>query len=225
MLTSLLRGDWSSYLFQIFVRLLVVFTALPFHEFAHGWMARRLGDHTAESLGRLDLNPLHHFDPIGTTMLLLTGYGWAKPVPINPLYFKNRKTGMAITALAGPVSNLLLAWVLLIVYKALVLLPYNTFTYTLLLMVQIMVSTNVSLAVFNLLPCPPLDGAKIFGALLPDQIYWTVMRYEQMIMYVLFALIMFTPILDRPLSLLTGLMYRLLDFLTGFMDLFLRLLY
>lgn len=225
MLTSLLRGDWSSYLFQIFVRLLVVFTALPFHEFAHGWMARRLGDHTAESLGRLDLNPLHHFDPIGTTMLLLTGYGWAKPVPINPLYFKNRKTGMAITALAGPVSNLLLAWVLLIVYKALVLLPYNTFTYTLLLMVQIMVSTNVSLAVFNLLPCPPLDGAKIFGALLPDRIYWTVMRYEQIIMYVLFALIMFTPILDRPLSLLTGLMYNLLDFLTGFMDLFLRLLY
>ena len=224
MLTSLKRGDWSGYLFQILVRVLVVFTALPFHEFAHGWVARRLGDHTAERLGRLDLNPLHHFDPVGTTMLLLTGYGWAKPVPINPMYFKNHKTGMALTALAGPVSNLLLAWVLLILYKAMVVLPYNTFTYTLLMMVQIMVSTNISLAVFNLIPCPPLDGAKIFGALLPDRIYWSVMRYEHIIMYALFALIMFTPVLDRPLALLTGLMYRLLDILTGFMDLLLRLL-
>ena len=105
-----------------------------------------------------------------------------------------------------------------------VVLPYNTFTYTLLMMVQIMVSTNISLAVFNLIPCPPLDGAKIFGALLPDRIYWSVMRYEHIIMYALFALIMFTPVLDRPLALLTGLMYRLLDILTGFMDLLLRLL-
>lgn len=225
MITNIMNGDWTGYLFQILVRVLVVFTALPLHEFAHGIVARKLGDPTAERMGRLDLNPLRHFDPIGTTMLLFTGYGWAKPVPINPSYFKNPKSGMALTALAGPVSNILLATVLLMVYKLLgYFVPSNTVTEMLMMMFYIMISTNISLAVFNLLPCPPLDGAKIFGALLPDRIYWRIMQYERYIMMVLFAVIMFTPFLDRPLSILTGLMHRLIDFLTGFVDIIARAL-
>lgn len=222
MISSLMSGNWSMYLFQILVRVLVVFTALPLHEFAHGWVARKLGDHTAERMGRLDLNPLHHFDPFGTTMLLLTGYGWAKPVPINPVYFKNPKKGMALTALAGPVSNILLAAVLMIVYKLLYFfVPQNPVTDMLVMMFSIMISTNISLAVFNLLPCPPLDGAKIFGAFLPDRIYWSVMQYERYIMMALFGLVMFG-FLDRPLSMLTGLMQRLILFLTSFVDLIAR---
>lgn len=222
MISSLMSGNWSMYLFQILVRVLVVFTALPLHEFAHGWVARKLGDHTAERMGRLDLNPLHHFDPFGTTMLLLTGYGWAKPVPINPVYFKNPKKGMALTALAGPVSNILLAAVLMIVYKLLYFfVPQNPVTDMLVMMFSIMISTNISLAVFNLLPCPPLDGAKIFGAFLPDRIYWSVMQYERYIMMALFGLVMFG-FLDVPLSMLTGLMQRLILFLTSFVDLIAR---
>lgn len=222
MISSLMSGNWSMYLFQILVRVLVVFTALPLHEFAHGWVARKLGDHTAERMGRLDLNPLHHFDPFGTTMLLLTGYGWAKPVPINPVYFKNPKKGMALTALAGPVSNILLAAVLMIVYKLLYFfVPQNPVTDMLVMMFSIMISTNISLAVFNLLPCPPLDGAKIFGVFLPDRIYWSVMQYERYIMMALFGLVMFG-FLDRPLSMLTGLMQRLILFLTSFVDLIAR---
>lgn len=221
MLTSLMSGDIAGYLFQIFIRLIVVFTALPVHEFAHGLVARRLGDHTAESMGRLDLNPLHHFDMFGTTMLLLTGYGWAKPVPINPRNFKNPKTGMALTALAGPVSNILLGTAILLLYKLVgYFLPLNQqFVLVLMDAFAIMVSTNVSLAVFNLLPIPPLDGAKIFGALLPDRIYWRVMQYEQYIMIGLFAVIMFTPILDRPLRFLTNGVLNGMDFVTSFVDL------
>jgi len=219
-----MSGNLSGYLFQILVRVLVVFTALPVHECAHGWVARKLGDHTAESMGRLDLNPLHHYDPFGTTMLLLTGYGWAKPVPINPMYFKNRKTGMALTALAGPVSNILLAAVLAVVYRVVALfLPGNGVTFFVLSALSIMISTNISLAVFNLLPCPPLDGAKIFGALLPDRLYWTVMRYEQYIMIALFGLVMLG-FLDRPLALLTGLVQRFVWFITGFVELLARVI-
>ena len=225
MLSSLMSGGLPAFLFQIFVRILVVFTALPLHEYAHGLAAKKLGDPTAQQMGRLDLNPLHHFDPIGTTMLILTGYGWAKPVPVNPMYFKNRKAGMALTALAGPISNILLAGVLLIVDKSLFyFLPSNTVVSMFQTMFSIMISTNISLAVFNLLPIPPLDGWKVFGALLPDRAYWTIMRYEQYIMLALFALIMFTSVLNWPLSFLTGWVYRGLDFLTCFVDLIARMI-
>ena len=91
MLSTIMNGDWPTFLMQVLIRLIVVFTALPIHEYAHGWVAYKLGDYTAKSQGRLDMNPLRHFDPFGTTCLLLTGFGWAKPVPINPYNFKNPK--------------------------------------------------------------------------------------------------------------------------------------
>lgn len=227
MLAQLFTGsiDWTQFLFQIFIRLIVVFTALPLHEFAHGWVAKKLGDPTASNLGRLNLNPLQHFDPIGTTCLLLTGVGWAKPVPINPSYFKNRKRDMALTALAGPVSNILLAAVLLLIYKILAYFaPGFAFFDVLILAISLMLSINISLAVFNLLPIPPLDGAKFFGALLPDRIYWNVMRYEQIIMFVLLAVLMFTNLLDYPISWLSGKIYSFLNVITGFVDWIARIL-
>lgn len=222
MLSNIFSGgfDIQTFLFSIFIRLIVIFTALPIHEFAHGWVAKKLGDPTASNQGRLNLNPLQHIDPFGTTLLLLTGFGWAKPVPINPSYFKNRKVGMALTALAGPVSNILLGSVILILFKVLLyFVPYTQFTTVLLQAFSIMISTNITLAVFNLLPIPPLDGAKIFGALLPDRIYWTVMRYEQYIMFALLAVMMFTNLLSTPLNWLSGHLYSLMNFLTGFVDL------
>lgn len=212
--------DWVSFLFDLFIRLIVVFTALPIHEYAHGLVAKKLGDPTASMQGRLNLNPFHHFDPIGTTCLLLTGFGWAKPVPVNPGYFKKPKQGMALTALAGPLSNLLLATALTLIFKVIAyFVPYNNFVVVLLSAISLMISINISLAVFNLLPIPPLDGAKIFGALLPDRIYWKVMQYERIIMIALFALLFATDILDLPISWLSGKIYTGIDFLTGFVDL------
>ena len=147
----------------------VVVTALPVHELAHGLVADRLGDHTAREQGRLTLNPFAHLDLFGTLALLLFGFGWAKPVPVNPSHFKKPKRDMALTALAGPLSNILLALILMVVFK--VYMFYGNINSTAGLMfgqiIYTILWTNLTLAVFNLLPVPPLDGAKILDAVLP----------------------------------------------------------
>jgi len=219
-----MNGDWPTFLMQVLIRLIVVFTALPIHEYAHGWVAYKLGDYTAKSQGRLDMNPLRHFDPFGTTCLLLTGFGWAKPVPINPYNFKNPKKGMALTALAGPVSNLLLAAALMVIYKILYyFVPMGgQFAAVLMLVISTMISLNVGLAVFNLLPVPPLDGAKIFGYFIPDRYYWKIMQYEQYIAMALFAAV-FLGLFDIPLSFLRNLAYDGIYYLTYFIDFIARL--
>ena len=141
---------------------LVVFFCLPVHEYAHGFIANKLGDPTAKSMGRLDFNPLAHLDPIGTVAIFLFGFGWAKPVPVNPNYFKNPKRGMALTALGGPVSNILMALIAMILYKLTVVLgmAFPGAASVLLILSYILfglISLNLSLAVFNLVPIPPLD--------------------------------------------------------------------
>lgn len=220
-----------NFIFQVFIRAIVVFTALPFHEYAHGFVAKKLGDYTATSQGRLTLNPLAHFDIIGTTCLLLTGFGWAKPVPVNPRNFKNPKAGMALTSLAGPVANIILATVLMIIYKIIFFfLPSTTFLSVLGTVISTMISINVGLAVFNLLPVPPLDGAKIFGAFLPNRIYFSIMKYEQQIMMVFFIILFGNNFLYNatgidllfPLNYISRFLYTGIDFITKFIDLIAR---
>ena len=160
---------YSGFSFQsiIYVLILavVVLLALSIHETAHGFAAYKLGDPTAKYDGRLSLNPLKHIDPIGALSLFFFGFGWAKPVMINPNYFKNLKRDTALTALAGPVSNILLAFVGMLFWVHLVPVLHNAY-FT--MFIRMFILLNVNLAVFNLLPIPPLDGSKIFLTLLPQ---------------------------------------------------------
>ena len=168
--------------------------ALTVHEYCHGYVAYRLGDPTARSLGRLSLNPLKHLDPIGTLFMILFGFGYAKPVPINPRYFKDPRKGMALTAAAGPLSNLLLAFLGALLYRlTLLLLPIVRKEF-LLKFILILVSffaafhyLNLSLCVFNMIPLPPLDGSRILYIFLPPRLYFRIMKYERVIMIILLA--------------------------------------
>ncbi|WP_079987993.1 site-2 protease family protein [Anaerotruncus rubiinfantis] len=210
-------------MYVIFARLIVLFTSMPVHEFAHGWVAHKLGDDTAYYQGRLDFNPLAHLDPFGTILLLFTGFGWAKPVPINPRNFTRKislRGGVALTAVAGPVANIILAFFTLLLFKILAyFIPMGNAVSIIAQILSLMVSINVSLAVFNLLPIPPLDGYNIVSYFIPAKWEYTIMQYQQYIFLGLMALMMFTNILSGPLNILTGLIYKLLNFATGFVDL------
>ena len=163
--------------------------SLTVHETAHGFAAYLLGDRTAMREGRLSLNPLRHIDLVGLALLFTAGFGWAKPVPVDPRHFRNPKKGMAMTALAGPVSNFLLAIILVAICKVIYLYnrPANLLVelfYTLLYAAQL----SIGLGLFNLLPIPPLDGSKILAAVLPDRAYYFLMRYERYGMILLLVL-------------------------------------
>lgn len=172
------------------LRVAAVFLCLTVHETCHGLAAYRLGDPTAKAMHRLSLNPLRHIDWLGLAMMFVAGFGWAKPVPVDPRYFRNPKRGMAITALAGPVSNFLLAALLIGISKAIYLwAPYNlgwdlVFTFCLYTAAPL----SVGLGLFNLLPIPPLDGSKVAAVLLPDRMYLQLMRYERYGILLLFLL-------------------------------------
>lgn len=172
---------------------------LSVHEYSHGYAAYRLGDPTARNFGRLTLNPLKHIDPIGAICMVLFRFGWAKPVPINARNFKNPRNGMAITAAAGPASNLFLAFLAAILMKLVSLLssavllavPVGAITYVqyffyyLLLFFYLFHLLNLSLCIFNLIPLPPLDGSRILYVFLPPRLYFKIMRYERIIQIVL----------------------------------------
>lgn len=209
------RGfDFSSIFAYILSAALVIFFTLPIHEYAHARTAVKLGDPTPRYQGRLTLNPFAHIDYIGSLLILLVGFGWAKPVQVNARNFKNPKGGMAITALAGPLSNLIVAFICLLIFNALTcfwpMAYFNKFGLFILNVFTFLASINISLAVFNLIPIPPLDGSRILTAVLPDRIYYKIMQYEQLIMIVLFALLFFG-FLNGPLSVLTGWVWNGLD--------------
>lgn len=183
--------DWSM-LGSMISRLLAVFLCLTVHETCHGLAAYALGDPTAKRLNRLSLNPLHHIDWLGLMCMLLAGFGWAKPVPVDMRYFKKPKEGMALTALAGPMSNFLMAVIFLIpmgwMYWNAGVTTFSVWLYGFFADVVIL---SIGLGLFNLIPIPPLDGSKVLFALLPDRAYMKLMRYERYGMLVLLLLVTF----------------------------------
>ena len=174
---------------EMLLRLPAIIIALTVHEFSHGYAAYLLGDKTAKYDGRLSFNPLKHIDPIGMLFLLIVGFGWAKPVMVNPGNFKNPKQDMAITALAGPVSNFIMAFIVVLIYYPVFffLSPGGVIVRQLFSFFRILLTINIVLGIFNLLPIPPLDGSKVFAIFLPDHTYFrfTGFRYGFIILIIL----------------------------------------
>ena len=185
-----------------------VLIALSFHECAHAFVAYKLGDPTAKYMGRLTLNPVKHFDPIGALCMLLCHFGWAKAVPVNMMNFKNPKRGMALTALAGPTTNLILGFIGVSLYAVLMNVLPNSFNngvifalaYALQLLVFYFGYLNIFLAIFNLIPVPPFDGSRILGAFLSDRLYIKLMGYERIIGIIFFAIYFIDARYNGPIS-------------------------
>ena len=193
------RASVEMIIAQILAVLVIIFLVLPFHEWAHAFTASCLGDKGIKERGRLSLNPLSHIDPIGAICMILFGFGWAKPVPIDSRNFKHPKIGMAITALMGPVANLVAGFVGLLIYNALFcfakdFMATNVVGGFLEVFLSFYILVNVNLAVFNLLPIPPLDGSKILFAFLPDRAVEFCYRYQMFFFLGLFAMISFGPL-------------------------------
>lgn len=171
-------------------RVTAVLACLVVHETCHGLAAYALGDPTAKRMHRISLNPIRHIDPLGLVMMISLGFGWAKPVPVDPRYFKHPKQGMALTALAGPASNFLLALLLILISKAIYLYATDTAAWEAAFHFCLYAAAplSIGLGLFNLIPIPPLDGSKILAALLPDRLYYRLMRYERYGILVLLVL-------------------------------------
>ena len=190
-----------------------VLLCMTVHELCHGLTACRLGDPTAKRMGRLSLNPIKHIDILGFAMLLFVGVGWAKPVPVDMRYFKRPKRDMALTALAGPVSNMVLSFLLLALYSGLVrILTGGLAAYFLLNFLFRTAVMSIGLGLFNLLPISPLDGSKILFSLFPDKVYYTILRYERYVMIPLMILMfvgVFDGLLDFCINGVLGVMLRM----------------
>lgn len=206
--------DELSLIQKIVVWALPVIFAITVHEVAHGWVAKKYGDNTAYAQGRLTLNPIHHIDLVGTiilpiVLLVLGGFifGWAKPVPVSPRYFKNPRRDMAMVALAGPVSNLLMALAWALIARLGVMVDIESITKPLVYMGIAGISINLVLAVLNLIPLPPLDGSRIITAMLSHNMAYKYNQLEPYGFYILLVLMM-TPIL----GLIMGLPMALLQF-------------
>lgn len=226
-------GSFANGAVIVFSYLVIFILATPIHECAHGYAAKLLGDTTAEEQGRLTLNPIKHLDPMGTICLLIFGIGWANPVPVQTSRMRkvSRKTAMALTAAAGPISNFLLSLVFIIIMKiVIVLFPggvgvqlsggimYMVSDFTIgyiVLALDMIASISLALGVFNLLPIPPFDGSRIFLAFLPAKYYFEIMRYERYIKIIILVLL-YTNILTIPFGALSSLIYSGLDFITSF---------
>lgn len=189
LLDFLYTNDWRSVVMQVLLSLPIIMLTLSVHEYAHGLVAKKLGDSTAYNLGRLSLNPLKHIDPIGFVMFLLIGVGYAKPVPISSRNFKKPRRDMALVGAAGPISNLILALIFTTILKIFSLLlpsiimngPAWAFTASnyFILMLYLGIYYNIAFAIFNLIPAPPLDGSRILYTFLPSKLLFKIQLYEK----------------------------------------------
>ena len=198
----------------------VVLLAIICHECAHGWVSYKLGDPTAKNAGRLTLNPLKHLDPIGTLCMLFFHVGWANPVPINPMYYRDRKKGIIYVSLAGPVTNFILAFVSLFIEGLLMRFgsDSSTIIWICCQLCYYSAVVNIGLGLFNLIPIPPLDGSKIVGELSSwaSEQYWKYQRYWRIILIVC----VLTGVLSKPLGILNNVllngMWRIVKLILGF---------
>lgn len=203
-MANILRNlDWSV-MTDMILSVIPALICITLHELSHGFVAYKLGDNTAKYMGRLTLNPIKHIDIMGLVSMVVFKFGWAKPVPVNMYNFKNPKKGMAICALAGPVSNLVIACVFLVLYGFL-FIPLQSVSWgiTVLEMIYTTAYLSVALAVFNIIPVPPLDGSKVLFSVISDSLYEKLMRYERYGMIILLALLAFD-ILSVPLGIATN---------------------
>lgn len=227
------NGFTEETIIQLLALVFVVFCVLPIHEFAHAFVGNLLGDETPRLKGRLTINPMAHIDWMGALLLLFVGFGWGKPVSVNMRNFKmkNKKIGMALVAFAGPLSNIIMAFISLLImfivmkYSGVGFLEngnvmiYNnsegTMAYSLIQFLMFAASVNITLAVFNLLPVPPLDGSRLISVILPNRIYYKVMMYERYIAIGI-MLLAFTRVLSIPISFLSDKLMTLLMHLASF---------
>ncbi|MGN0649566.1 MAG: site-2 protease family protein [Oscillospiraceae bacterium] len=212
------RTDIATVIISFFAVAVIIFVVFPIHECAHGFVAKLLGDDTAEHEGRLSLNPFQHIDPMGALCMCLCCIGWAKPVPVNIYRCRKVKarTALALTSLAGPLANILLSYIFIIILKVMLLFGIGSTT---MLYVMIAISytaeINIYLAVFNLIPVPPFDGSKILMSFLPNK---ALMNYERIgrILYWVFFGALLIGFLDIPLNFLTNCIWQLLDWASFF---------
>ena len=200
--------DWSV-LTGILLSVVPSLICITLHELSHGYVAYRLGDTTAKDAGRLTLNPIRHIDPMGLLMMAVFKFGWARPVPVNMYRFRHPRRDMAVTALAGPVSNLIIGVVFLFLY-GLLYVPLNkggTVGDWFLEMIYLTAYISLALMIFNILPISPLDGSKVLYSFLSDRAYMTLMRYERYGMILLLVLVA-TRVLGAPLSSATGWVFK-----------------
>ena len=220
MLFSLLQGrlDFTTAITEIAAILLIIFLVLPFHEWAHAFTASKLGDTSIKYRGRLTLNPLAHIDPFGALALLLFGFGWAKPVPVDPRNFKKPKLGMGIVALMGPVANVVAAIIGGLIFQAVATFAPTFFTQGfgnyVYLFLTFYILINIRLAVFNLLPIPPLDGSKLVFVLLPDRWVAKIYQYQMYISFALLALL-WLGVLTVPLNFLSNYLLQFVNWITS----------
>ena len=192
--------------------------AIPLHESAHAWASAKLGDPTAKNMGRLTLNPFAHFDLMGALCMIVAGVGWAKPVPVYPTRYKNPKVGMALSAAAGPLSNFLAAYLFVVLDKLVYYFAPQTMLWGMVeLFLQVLVSLNLSLAIFNLLPVPPFDGSRIATLFLPSKWYFRVMQYERYLFIAMFVLLVMG-VFDAPLAWMNQIALNFLNLATGYVD-------
>lgn len=204
-------------LYYYVVRALAVLIIIPFHEAAHALVSWLLGDPTAKNAGRLSMNPLRHFDPLGTLCMLVGGVGWARPVGIDPRRFRNPKVGMAVSAAAGPAANFLLGFVCTILYKVVWYASVGQAPQLVMDFLWYMITMNISLGVFNLIPVPPFDGSRIALLFLPRSLYFRVMRYERYIMAAVLILVLLG-VLNKPLNFFVNAVYRAFFGATRFVE-------